>query len=83
MIPPHASRKMSTALICAALLFALTAADVSHAAKKKRKSADAGQTVGKTKFDRGSAESPEQRDKRLLRECRGRPNSGACMGYTG
>ncbi len=29
----------------------------------------------------GSAETPAQRDKRLLRECRGRPNAGACLGY--
>ncbi|WP_159911985.1 hypothetical protein [Pantoea sp. 18069] len=29
----------------------------------------------------GSAETPAQREKRLLRECRGRPNAGACLGY--
>ncbi len=29
----------------------------------------------------GSAESKAERDKRLLRECRGRPNAGACEGY--
>ena len=83
MISTPKLRKISAALLSIAVLFALTAPDDSHAAKKKRKSADAGQTVGKTKFDRGSAENPAQRDKRLLRECKGRPNSGACMGYTG
>jgi hypothetical protein len=31
--------------------------------------------------DKGSAEGQSERDKRLLRECRGRPNSGACEGY--
>ena len=31
--------------------------------------------------DKGSAESKADRDKRLLRECRGRPNAGACAGY--
>jgi hypothetical protein len=31
--------------------------------------------------DKGSAEGPSERDKRLLRECRGRPNAGACEGY--
>jgi hypothetical protein len=30
---------------------------------------------------KGSAESKAERDKRLLRECRGRPNAGACEGY--
>ena len=33
---------------------------------------------GKTK---GSTETTAQREKRLLRECRGRPNAGACLGY--
>lgn len=28
-----------------------------------------------------SEETPAQRDKRLYRECRGLPNSGACAGY--
>ena len=28
-----------------------------------------------------SDETPAQRDKRLYRECQGRPNSGACLGY--
>jgi hypothetical protein len=28
-----------------------------------------------------SEESATQRDKRLMRECRGRPNAGACLGY--
>lgn len=28
-----------------------------------------------------SQESPEQRDRRLARECRGLPNAGACLGH--
>lgn len=28
-----------------------------------------------------SAESAQQRDRRLARECRGLPNAGACLGY--
>jgi hypothetical protein len=31
--------------------------------------------------DKGSAEGRAERDKRLLRECRGRPNAGVCEGY--
>jgi hypothetical protein len=31
--------------------------------------------------DKGPAETRTERDKRLLRECRGRPNAGACEGY--
>ncbi|MGQ3117113.1 MAG: hypothetical protein ACT6UH_07420 [Hydrogenophaga sp.] len=29
-----------------------------------------------------SEEAPAARDKRLKRECQGRPNAGMCMGYT-
>lgn len=29
-----------------------------------------------------SEESAAERDRRLYRECKGRPNSGACAGYT-
>lgn len=29
----------------------------------------------------GSIESPGARDKRLRRECKGRPDAGACLGY--
>ena len=31
--------------------------------------------------DRGPAETRAERDKRLQRECRGKPNAGACEGY--
>ncbi|WP_311230429.1 MULTISPECIES: hypothetical protein [unclassified Acidovorax] len=30
-----------------------------------------------------SQETPAQRDRRLLRECKGLPNAGACRGFTG
>ncbi|WP_255576413.1 hypothetical protein [Comamonas sp. Y33R10-2] len=30
----------------------------------------------------GSEERTAERDRRLYRECQGRPNSGACAGYT-
>ena len=32
-------------------------------------------------IDHGSAETRAERDKRLARECKGRPNAGACEGY--
>lgn len=37
---------------------------------------------GGVTFNDGSAESRGERDKRLMRECKGRSNSGACEGYT-
>lgn len=30
----------------------------------------------------GSSETPAERSARLKRECKGRPNAGACSGYT-
>ena len=34
-------------------------------------------------IDAPSAESPAARQKRLKKECKGRPNAGACLGHTG
>ena len=35
----------------------------------------------KVKYEKGSAETTSERDRRLYRECKGRPNAGACLGY--
>lgn len=35
-----------------------------------------------TFIDAPSGETPTAREKRLKRECRGRPNAGACLGHT-
>ncbi|MFM7024925.1 MAG: hypothetical protein ACKOWC_02540 [Limnohabitans sp.] len=35
----------------------------------------------KPPVDKGPAENRSERDKRLQRECRGKPNAGACEGY--
>jgi hypothetical protein len=35
----------------------------------------------KPKPDKGYGETIAERDRRLLRECKGRPNAGACEGY--
>jgi hypothetical protein len=55
---------------------ALTGAEKNAKPPKPKKS-----KAPKVKGDKGSAESKSERDKRLLRECRGRPNAGACEGY--
>ena len=36
----------------------------------------------KVKHDNGSAEGTKDRERRLLRECRGQVNAGACAGLT-
>jgi hypothetical protein len=53
---------------------AVTAADKPTKKPKQPK-------APKPPTDKGSAESKADRDKRLMRECRGRPNAGACEGY--
>jgi hypothetical protein len=54
-----------------------TAVTATDKPAKKPKQAKA----PKPPTDKGSAESKAERDKRLMRECRGRPNAGACEGY--
>lgn len=83
-------RTRAMALLCACVVAALMAVpNNAHAARKKK--ADAAATsqpakksgTVKIKHQRStSEESTAERDRRLYRECRGRPNAGACMGYT-
>lgn len=49
-----------------------------HKAKKAAKAHAPRQRVT---FDKGSGETTAERDRRLRRECKGRPNAGACLGY--
>jgi hypothetical protein len=63
-------------------------AEYSGAAKKPKKakaggakSGGVGKAGGVVFYD-GSAESSGVREARLRRECKGRPNAGACQGYT-
>lgn len=55
---------------------ATTGAEKSAAGQKARSG-----KAAKPASDKGSAENKAEREKRLLRECRGRPNAGACEGY--
>ena len=52
----------------------------NNQAKKPNKSK--AKKGGGVRFYEGSAETRRERERRLLRECKGRPNSGACEGYT-
>jgi hypothetical protein len=73
------------ALLALGIAVALLAAAMPSAAETsttKRKSAAAQQTPkARAKFNKGSGETTPERDRRLLRECKGRPNAGACLGY--
>jgi ABC-type transporter MlaC component len=87
-----AQKSVGQALLCMALLIgclahaaqdgaqattAETASKLSQATSSKTKKSKA----PKTKFDKGSGETRAERDKRLARECKGKPNAGACEGF--
>jgi hypothetical protein len=66
---------MSTTLGYATETFTATqGADKSVKGKKAK--------APKPPKDKSTGENIAQRDKRLLRECKGRPNAGACEGYS-
>lgn len=56
---------------------AQAASQSAHKAKRKKPGARRA-----TQQRSPSQESRAERDRRLYRECRGRPNAGACLGYT-
>ena len=55
----------------------LAAAPAAAASRKKKAKARRGQA----KVIPGSGETTAERERRLYRECQGRPNAGACEGY--
>ena len=68
-----ASLLLALTVFCAA---SLTPTD-SQAAKRRSQHG-----VNRIKLDKGgSGETVKERDRRLQRECRGRPNAGACLGF--
>jgi hypothetical protein len=70
----HSNFSLILALACALALAGTSSALL--AAEKKR--------PAKVKFiDAPSSETPAAREKRLKRECKGRPNAGMCLGHTG
>ena len=54
---------------------------VKTTAKKKAKKAKT-TTGAKSKFVSGSQETKKERSTRLMRECKGAVDAGACAGYT-
>ena len=67
---------LPTASAAADNFSAVTAADKPAKANKAKQS-----KAPKAPGNPSSGESKAERDKRLLRECRGKPNAGACEGY--
>ena len=70
------TRVLGLALGCA-LAGPLAAKEVGDGAAAARR------LPGKVTFHKSSSEeSRAERERRLKRECRGRPNAGACLGFT-
>ena len=62
------------ALMCCFLALALIGPSLAKTKKTKGGS--------QVRILKDSSESTAERNRRLLRECKGRPNAGACAGYT-
>jgi hypothetical protein len=73
--------KYLLALLAGALACAAWAQNPASANAVDRKKTCQTPAAKVTFVDSPSAETPAQRDKRLTRECKGRPNAGVCLGY--
>jgi hypothetical protein len=60
---------------------AASAAQTTGKTTKTAKSKRGAHKASKSKQGTSEAETQKQKDARLTRECRGRPNAGACLGY--
>jgi len=67
---------LSPACVAADNFTAITSASTANKPAKAKKS-----KAPKPPSSPGSGESQADRDKRLLRECRGKANAGACEGF--
>ena len=85
-------RRLDAALLCACLFLGLSGASGAAHAERKKAAPTSGAAAAapetkkkgsvKIKHQRSpSEESTAERERRLYRECRGRPNAGACLGY--
>lgn len=84
MFSPHFNARAILPALCLLLSAAVSTAALAETDKpKKARSAAAAKAnkSTKVKFDKGSGETTSERERRLYRECRGRPNAGACEGF--
>lgn len=78
---PHARRALLLVL-CTGLMALAAPAVGKEKTEKPAKVAKPRKPSTKIKFEKDSSETTAERDRRLMRECHGRPNAGACLGYT-
>lgn len=75
-------RRMHSALLGLLLACCLIASPDTWAKKKSGDNARHKSGHASSATQRSSSEETRaERERRLLRECRGRPNAGACLGY--
>lgn len=78
--------RLATPCALALLLAMAPAAQARTATQERAAEAPKAAKKGSVRIknqQNNSQETPAQRDRRLLRECKGLPNAGACRGYTG
>lgn len=81
----HAPRPLARTCFALAAALALCSLGTVNATANERKHKSSKSQSGKIKIQNirsSSEETSAERDRRLYRECQGRPNSGACAGYT-
>lgn len=83
MRPRHRTALWGLALLLTISLTAPVTAEAATRARKAKatKTEKSQNKVPRVKFGKDSAETASERDRRLQRECKGRPNAGACLGY--
>ena len=80
----HAFRYPVIGLLACALLAGFGPSSQAAPASKESAGANAKKKSGMPKFiPSSSQETRRERERRLLRECKGRPNAGSCAGFTG
>jgi uncharacterized membrane protein len=73
-IPLNAVRWSVVALLC-------VATSLAFAGKPKKLKPLKAKPPATASFYDSTGETKPERERRLLRECKGRPNAGACSGY--
>jgi hypothetical protein len=75
---------LAVLMVCALFAYSAEASVKKDRPASEKTSKAKKKTGGKApKFIKGGEETTAERDRRLLRECKGRVNAGACAGYTG
>jgi len=75
---------ITTRSLCAVTLFGVLGVLNTTWAQNQSNAQFVSEAVKKAKrpkADKGNGETIQERDRRLARECKGRPNAGACEGY--